>query len=234
MPSSPFDTWTEKYDQWFTTPIGRRVYDYEAELLLTLLDPQPGERILDAGCGSGIFTGAVLACDATVVGVDLSPPMLHCALTRHAGSRFTALGADLCALPFADGCFDRVWSMTAIEFIEDAALAIAELERVTRPGGCLVVTTLNSLSPWAEERTAKGRAGHDLFARVHFRSPDQMRALVGPDCILRTAVHFRKQDPIDQVEQLEQTGRDNGSDRGALLAVQWRRRERRTDAMLSS
>ncbi len=226
MPFSPFDTWTEKYDQWFTTPIGRCVYAYEAELLLALLDPQPGERILDAGCGSGIFTGAVLAHGATVVGVDLSLPMLHCALARHAGSRFTGLGADLRALPFADRCFDRVWSMTAIEFIADAALAIAELERVTRPGGCLVVTTLNSLSPWAEERTAKGRAGHDLFARVHFRSPDEMRALVGPDCVLQTAVHFRKQDPIDQVEALEQTGRDTGSDRGALLAVQWRRRGR--------
>ena len=49
MPSSPFDTWTEPYDRWFTTPVGRLVYAYEAQLLLELLDPQPGERILDAG-----------------------------------------------------------------------------------------------------------------------------------------------------------------------------------------
>ncbi len=223
MPSSPFDTWTEPYDRWFTTPIGRLVYAYESELLLELLDPQPGERILDAGCGSGIFTGRVLARGATVVGLDLSLPMLHAALRRHAGARFLGLCADLSALPCADGCFDRVWSMTAIEFIEDAARTLAELERVTRPGGTIVVTTLNSLSPWAEERTQKGRAGHELFSRVFFRSPDEMRALIGSDCVVRTAVHFRKGDPVDQAPVLERAGHEAGSDRGALLAVKWLR-----------
>ena len=223
MPSSPFDTWTEPYDRWFTTPIGRLVYAYESELLLELLDPQPGERILDAGCGSGIFTGEVLDRGATVVGLDLSLPMLHAALRRHAHARFLGLCADLSALPCADASFDRVWSMTAIEFIEDAAPALAELERVTRPGGTIVVTTLNSLSPWAEERTKKGQAGHELFSRVFFRSPDEMRALIGPECVVRTAVHFRKEDPVDQVPALERTGQEAGSDRGALLAVKWRR-----------
>ena len=87
MPSSPFDTWTEPYDRWFTTPIGRLVYAYESELLLGLLDPQPDERILDAGCGSGIFTGGVLARGTTVVGLDLSLLMLHAALRRHARAR---------------------------------------------------------------------------------------------------------------------------------------------------
>jgi ubiquinone/menaquinone biosynthesis C-methylase UbiE len=223
MPSSPFDTWTEPYDRWFTTPIGRLVYAYESELLLELLDPQPGERILDAGCGSGIFTGGVLARGATVVGLDLSLPMLHAAIRRHVRARFLGLYADLSALPCADGCFDRVWSMTAIEFIEDAARTLAELERVTRPGGTIVVTTLNSLSPWAEERTQKGRAGHELFSRVFFRSPDEMRALIGSDCVVRTAVHFRKGDPVDQVPALERAGHEAGSDRGALLAVKWLR-----------
>ncbi|MDX9841637.1 MAG: hypothetical protein RBS95_09285 [Desulfobulbus sp.] len=46
MSSTPFDTRTKKYDQWFTSPIGRLVYTYEAELLLELLDPQPGEPLL--------------------------------------------------------------------------------------------------------------------------------------------------------------------------------------------
>jgi ubiquinone/menaquinone biosynthesis C-methylase UbiE len=223
MPSSPFDTWTEPYDRWFTTPIGRLVYAYEAQLLLELLDPQPGERILDAGCGSGIFTGEVLARRATVVGLDLSLPMLGAARRRHARARFFGLCADLSALPCADASFDRVWSMTAIEFIADAAPALAELERVTRPGGTIVVTTLNSLSPWAEERTRKGRAGHELFSRVFFRSPDEMRALIKPDCVVRTAVHFGKEDPVDQVPVLERAGQEAGSDRGALLAVKWLR-----------
>ncbi len=41
MSSTPFATWTDKYDQWFTALIGRLVFTYEAEMLLELLDPQP-------------------------------------------------------------------------------------------------------------------------------------------------------------------------------------------------
>ena len=47
-----FDEWPEKYDQWFTTPIGSLVRKYESELILDLLKPVPGEIVLDAGCGT--------------------------------------------------------------------------------------------------------------------------------------------------------------------------------------
>ena len=43
------------------------------------------------------------------------------------------------------------------------------------------------------------------------------------DCVVRTAVHFRKEDPVEQVPALERAGQEAGSDRGALLAVQWHR-----------
>ncbi|MGZ3649412.1 MAG: class I SAM-dependent methyltransferase, partial [Syntrophales bacterium] len=51
-----FDEWPEKYDRWFTTPIGSLVRKYENELILDFLNPAPGETILDAGCGTGVFT----------------------------------------------------------------------------------------------------------------------------------------------------------------------------------
>ena len=71
-----FDEWPEKYDQWFTTPIGVLVKRYEAELLLDLLKPNPGETILDAGCGTGVFTLDILAFNTHVIGIDISRPML--------------------------------------------------------------------------------------------------------------------------------------------------------------
>ena len=51
-----FDEWPERYDQWFTTPIGKLIKEIEGKLIHELLDPRPEEKILDAGCGTGIFT----------------------------------------------------------------------------------------------------------------------------------------------------------------------------------
>lgn len=225
MPTSLFDTWTERYDSWFTTPMGRKIRKYESALLLDLLDPQPGELILDAGCGTGLFTLDVLARGARIVGIDLSRPMLAVAGERLRSNRFTGLCADMCALPFGAGIFDRLFSMTAIEFVADAGTAISEFERVTRPGGSLVVATLNSLSPWAELRRKKGQEGHDLFQQAVFRSPAEMRELITADCRCRTAIHFRKKDPLEQIPLLEEEGNRQKAETGAMLAVQWQRGE---------
>lgn len=173
-----FDTWTEKYDSWFNTPVGKLIKKYESELLLELLTPQPGESILDVGCGSGLFTQDVLACRTSVIGLDLSLPMLRLAINRADPVNFIGLCGDMRTLPFADNSFAKVFSMTAIEFVKDARQVLCELERVTINGGCIVVTTLNNLSPWAEQRKEKGKQGHDLFQNIYFRSPDDFRTLV--------------------------------------------------------
>jgi predicted TPR repeat methyltransferase len=70
-----FDDWPEGYDQWFKTPVGSLVKKCEAELVLDLLDPSPGEKILDAGCGTGVFTSDILSRGATVTGLDISLPI---------------------------------------------------------------------------------------------------------------------------------------------------------------
>lgn len=61
-----FDGWADKYDRWFETPIGRLVRQYEQAVVLEFLKPAEGETILDAGCGSGIFTMDILALGAAV------------------------------------------------------------------------------------------------------------------------------------------------------------------------
>ena len=74
---------------------------------------------------------------------------------------------------------------------------------------------------WIVDATIK--AGCSRVVVVIGSHADEMRALIGPDCMVRTAVHFRKEDPVDQAPALERAGQEAGSDRGALLAVQWYR-----------
>ncbi|MFH2076418.1 MAG: methyltransferase domain-containing protein, partial [Pseudomonadota bacterium] len=71
-----FDDWPERYDRWFETPVGKEVLKYETTLILDLLRPGRGERILDAGSGTGIFTREFLVRGAKVVGLDISLAML--------------------------------------------------------------------------------------------------------------------------------------------------------------
>jgi len=127
-----FDNWPDPYERWFQTPIGALVKTVELDLVLKLLKPRPGEQILDAGCGSGLFTAPLLERGSRVTGLDLSLPMLQRARTRMSSQSF--LTADMSALPFTDGTFDKVVSITALEFIENGKQALTELFRVTRPG----------------------------------------------------------------------------------------------------
>ncbi|MDK2957458.1 MAG: hypothetical protein PWQ57_2956 [Desulfovibrionales bacterium] len=221
MDGQLFDSWTTQYDHWFETPVGALVKQYEFDMLEDLLRPAPGEKILDVGCGTGIFTLGILDSGAEITGVDISEPMLQSAVMKTRGRPFQVACCDMCALPFADNCFDKVFSMTALEFVENASKAVAELERVARKGGVIVLTTLNSLSPWAERRLKAGREGHRLFQNIYFRSPQDMRSLVSTPSIVKTAIHFLKEDPPDRIPRIENQGRLEQSEKGAFLAVQW-------------
>jgi len=215
-----FDDWPEKYDQWFETPTGSLVREYESRLLLEMARPARGERILDVGCGTGIFTLDLLAAGARVTGLELSRPMLRRAGKKASGLPFSMVQGDMRGLPFADRSFDKTVSVTAIEFIEDARAAVAELFRVTRPGGCIVVACLNSLSPWAVRRRAAAREGHPIFRHARFRSPEEMASLAPFSALIKTAIHFQKHDP-ERANGIERNGEAQGLDTGAFLVVRW-------------
>ena len=216
-----FDDWPERYDQWFATPIGKLVQEYEAALLQEMLDPQPGELLLDVGCGTGIFTGAVLASGAAVVGLDISIPMVARAGHRFRAERFTPLAGNMLTLPFASGSFDKVYSMTALEFVDNAPAAVAELERVTKAGGVIVMSTLNRLSPWAERRLKAGEQGHELFRSMIFRSPAEIRRLLPADAELKTAIHFEKHEDPVRARRIEARLQAEKAETGAFIAAAW-------------
>ena len=221
MKKALFDTWTEKYDSWFETPVGQYVKKYELALLLELLTPQKGDLILDAGCGTGVFTRDFLTHGGYVVGMDISTLMVAKGNRQLRGMDFSGVCGDMCALPFSDNSFDRVYSMTAIEFIPDVAMAIAELNRVAKKGGCIVVTTLNSLSPWAERRIQKASQGHSLFENITFRSPDDIRKIIPNNSVIKTAIHFQKDEPVEKIAKIEEAGNTLQLETGAFLAAKW-------------
>jgi ubiquinone/menaquinone biosynthesis C-methylase UbiE len=216
-----FDHWAKKYDQWFETPMGRLIKGYESKLIFRMLAPEPGELILDAGCGTGIFTEDIIETGARVVGLELAFDMLRRAVTKCSGQTFHSVIGDIQRLPFADASFNKAISITAIEFIQDARRAVEELFRVTKPGGCIVVATLNSLSPWAQRRKEAAQKGHPLFKHAIFRSPDEIKNLSPVEGIVKTAIHFEKNDDPDVARKIEKSGSEKGLNTGAFLAARW-------------
>lgn len=216
-----FDDWPEKYDLWFETPLGRLIRGYESELVLRMLMPGAGEVILDAGCGTGIFTADILETGARLVGLDLSHNMLRRALAKCGSRTFKPVVGDMRHLPFPDTSFHKTISVTAVEFIQDAGVAVEELFRVTKPGGYIVVATLNRLSPWALRRKEAAKKGHPLFRRAVFRSPDEIRGLSPLEGMVETTIHFQKDDDPDIAREIEKAGRERGLDTGAFLVARW-------------
>ena len=216
-----FDAWPEKYDRWFETPLGKLVEQFERELIIQMLRPKRGECILDAGCGTGIFTRHLLAEGTFVVGLELSFPMLLKAGEKLDRNQFNMVQGDMLHLPFADNEFDKTISVSAIEFLENAKEAIDELFRVTRPGGCMVVTTLNRLSPWAARRKVAAKEGHPIFKHALHRSPDEIRKISPVQPLIKSAIHFQKDDEPFHARKIEKQGQADDLDTGAFLVARW-------------
>jgi len=218
-----FDSWAKKYDNWFTEPIGRLVKHYESQLLLDLLKPIAGEHILDVGCGTGVFSGDILASQAQVVGLDISLPMLSYGIRKLQDKHFHGIVGDLLELPFEDESFEKAYSITALEFITDAGTAVAELNRVTRRNGTIVLATLNSLSPWAQKRIKDARDDHSVFRNAIFRSPKELVDLVPGEPTVKTAIHFLKSDDPVLIPAIEAEGSQKQLNTGAFVALSWRK-----------
>ena len=108
-----------------------------------LLEPSPGHRILDVGCGTGEDVrelGALVGPEGLVTGVDTSRHLIEVATERSRTSNLpgTFLVADAQSLPFSDATFDSCRAERVLQHLTDPGQAVAEMIRVVRPGGKLV------------------------------------------------------------------------------------------------
>lgn len=169
---NPFDNpaVVDGYEAWYETA-GRRADRQEKALLRWLLSRFPGAKtILEVGCGSGHFTRWFGTQRVQAVGLDASALMLAEA-RRLDGLPYVR--GDALALPFPDRGFDIVALITALEFVPDPALALAEALRVARSGLILGVLNRHSLLG----RQLK-RAGGPVWEAARFFSPAELSQAV--------------------------------------------------------
>ncbi|HEX5541090.1 MAG TPA: methyltransferase domain-containing protein [Micromonospora sp.] len=102
--------------------------------------PRPGAVLVDVGCGGGLLAPHLGGKGYRHVGVDL----VCSALAAAAAHGVVAVNADATALPLVDGCADVVAAGEVLEHVPDWPAAVAEICRVLRPGGLLVLDTLNA------------------------------------------------------------------------------------------
>ncbi|WP_411121953.1 class I SAM-dependent methyltransferase [Streptomyces sp. x-19] len=127
---------------------------------------QEGQRVLDAGCGTGRALTALRTAvgpDGTVLGADLTPEMLAAAVRAGRDACAGLLLADVTRLPLPPAALDAVFAAGLVSHLADSAAGLAELARVVRPGGRLAL-----FHPVGRAALA-ARKGHPL-------TPDDLRA----------------------------------------------------------
>lgn len=163
----------EHYDAWYRTPRGAWIGDAEFRLLAAMLHSQPGENLLDVGCGTGYFTRR-FAREARlqVTGIDPVPQWLAFARTQaQSGEQFIEGRAE--RLPVADLSFDCTVCIAALCFIADPRQALREMLRVTRRR--LVLGLLNRKSLlYLREGRGGGVSG---YRGAHWHTPREVNAL---------------------------------------------------------
>ena len=144
----------------------------------------PGASVLDVGCGPGHLTRRLAALGFDVTGIDLDPAMIERAAARGAGAgRY--LAADVAALPFEDDAFDLAVSTLSMHHWADAHAGIAEVGRVVRPGGRVLVWDLRRGAP------------------LHAHAPDPSEAMHGAPLDVVGARPWRWPGRLSLVQRIE-------------------------------
>lgn len=134
--------------------------------VLAKLAVQEQERILEIGFGNGHEISRLLSCAPALVytGVDVSETMVTEAASRNAvqlgNGQVTLRHASSSALPFSPGSFDKALALNTIYFWDNPAVDLAEIRRVLRDGGRLV---LGAIAPWSTKNREHYRFGFQFY-----------------------------------------------------------------------
>ena len=161
----PFERMSDRYDSWFDSPKGSRIFQVEVQCLSDLLVDVP-RPWLEVGVGTGRFAEA-LDIDE---GVDPSPAVLRCALKR--GIQ-TQLGSAE-ALPYGNNRFGATLLITTLCFLESPAPALVECRRVLREDGCLIVGLIPKDSLLGAAYARLGTEKHPIYSVARFYTAQEV------------------------------------------------------------
>ena len=183
------------YEDWYATPEGKAHDIVQQRDVNTMIQPARGpQRLLDVGCGTGHWSRFFSSLGYDVEGIDISEEMVGAA-QLNAGACSFDIG-NACDLPYPDASFDITASITALEFIPDQAAAVKEMARCTKPGGTMLIGTLNRTAPINIIRLEKGE---EPFASAILLGPDELLELLLPMGEVRMTasnVDDRVSDPV--------------------------------------
>ena len=168
-----FDRIAERYDSWYRTKTGSYVDRTEKRLVFSLLTKKSG-KALDLGCGTGNYTLELARRGFDVVGIDASVRMVE--MARKKGANCTV--GDAYSIPFPDGSFDLVMSITMFEFIHDPEKVLGEIHRVLKPGGEVIIGTMNGRSAWFLFKRLKSLFVETAYRYARFYTPSELESLL--------------------------------------------------------
>jgi SAM-dependent methyltransferase len=149
------------------SPAGRRRADRRAALFVEHGGLRPGQKVLELGCGTGVFLEKVAAGGADITGIDLSEDLLAQARARLAGvANVTLDRGNAEELPYPDDHFDAAYGSSILHHL-DLEAALRAVHRVLKPGGRLVFAEPNIMNP-------------QVLVMFHF-GPTKERFGVSPD-----------------------------------------------------
>jgi SAM-dependent methyltransferase len=159
-----FDVPAESYDRFMG-----RYSQLLSPQLADLAGVSPGQRVLDVGCGPGALTAELVTRlgPEAVAAVDPSEPFVAAARARHPGVKVSQASAE--HLPFPDDEFDAALAQLVVHFMADPVAGLAEMARVTRPGG-IVAACVWDHGGGQGPLSAFWRAARELDPAVHDES----------------------------------------------------------------
>ncbi len=167
-----FDKKAKYYDAWYESKIGSFADKVETELAFRLFEPKNGMKVLDVGCGTGLFSIKLAGLGCKVTGIDISKQMIDIA-KRKAVERNLSIDfyqMDVNELNFEEESFDAVFSMATLEFIENTQKAYNQMYKVLKKDGPLLIGSINKDSKWAKMYMSKTINQNSIFKHANFRS----------------------------------------------------------------